>query len=47
MKRFLIVSAVLAVVFVALWINVLPVRCIHCGEARTSHQTKAARQALA
>ena len=30
MKRFLIISAVLAVSFVAVWINVLPVRCTGC-----------------
>lgn len=37
MKRFFIVSAVLAVTFVALSMEVLPVRCMHCG--RTLFQT--------
>jgi len=31
MKRFFIVSAVLAVTFVALSVNVFPVRCMDCG----------------
>lgn len=31
MKRFLITTAVLAVTFVALWVNFLPVRCTGCN----------------
>ena len=30
MKRFLITAAALAVTFVALWVDFLPVRCTHC-----------------
>ena len=30
MKRFVITAAVLVVTFVALWIDVLPVRCSQC-----------------
>lgn len=30
MKRFLITAAVLAVTFVVLWVDFLPVRCSHC-----------------
>jgi hypothetical protein len=32
MKRFLIASLVLALVFVISWINVLPIRCEVCGK---------------
>ena len=30
MKRFLIASAVIAVVFVSLWVDVIPVYCVVC-----------------
>jgi hypothetical protein len=37
MRHFIVIAVILACVFVGLWVNVLPVRCEHCGG--TTHHT--------